>query len=80
MEDKIESLSQYIEGRLEPLVHISTEPPVHHREHRLSDAFVTLKDSIIGDTLHKTGEAFNDPDEDEKMMDDKRKMSESKEW
>uniref|UniRef100_A0A1I7UWH9 Phosphoprotein n=1 Tax=Caenorhabditis tropicalis TaxID=1561998 RepID=A0A1I7UWH9_9PELO len=78
--------SAYVEHKLDPLdkpaqhYEAPQEPQEHHSgHHRLSDAFMTLKDSILGDTCHKTGEAFNDPDEEEdKMMDDKRKMSESK--
>ncbi|CAL2046157.1 unnamed protein product [Caenorhabditis brenneri] len=84
--DKVEDniSSSYVEHKLNPLddkqtTHHEPSHESHSTGHRLSDAFMNLKDAIIGDSSHKTGGAFNDPDEDDaRMMDDKRKMSESK--
>ncbi|EGT59101.1 hypothetical protein CAEBREN_03275 [Caenorhabditis brenneri] len=82
MEDKIDDLNHYFEGRVGPVtISKPSVPPIPYSGHRVSDAFKTLKESIIGDTCHKTGEAFNNPDGDDghlEAMDDSRKMSESK--
>ncbi|CAO4381030.1 unnamed protein product [Caenorhabditis nigoni] len=71
--------SAHFEHKLDPIEKShENAPEVHatgedyHRGSRLSDAFVSLSNAIHGDTVHKTGEAFNDAGEYDGMG---RKMS-----
>ncbi|EFO95397.1 hypothetical protein CRE_09419 [Caenorhabditis remanei] len=84
IEDKMSNA--YVDAKLDPTD--KPQAPEHHAEEhasgehyhggsRLSDAFISLSNAIHGDTHHKTGEAFNEDDDDDKM----RKMSsDGKEW